>query len=574
MFFKLFKIFASNIFSFDNIAGGFKKGVKGIAKSVFLILAFLYVIFCFGGMYVSLMFSVFKTLETANQIFLMPVVSFFMIFLIIAFFGFTSVATNYYSNSGEEQFLSMPISSYVFFGAKFAVSFATDSVIGVFLFAVANFVYAANVGLLKNPLFYAGAIISAVAISIFVVFLIYVLLILPLYFCRALRKKSLLTGLATFFVIIFAVFYGLFGSKIASFSATSDLRQISQPILNFSAAISQKLPFLIFIADAINGKILSILFLIFVSLIIVFVFAPILSRLYVKTLVGFSDSRTKKSSQKRTREIFQKNLTSNSVFKAFFIRDVRIVLREPAFFANGPLLTFLMPAILLASFAIGFAVSPENPDFEFSLLVLSLKEKLAELNPEFLKYCVSVGGAIFVVFIGNISSIALTSFSRDGKSLFDLKAMPVKNDVIVKAKFWHAFLYVFIADFMIIAFLIALNLIFSSIFSFGDLFSVIFYMSLNAFSVSVLLILCDMFVDTANPKLLWENPVAAFKQNLNTFIGLFLNMAIIAVSIVLAFFILPKNQFGQLIFTFIFAIISAPIGAQYFKYAEKRISLM
>lgn len=574
MFFKLFKIFLTNIFSFDNIAGGFKKGIKGIIKSVLLILLFLYVICYFCSVYISIMISVYKMLENTSQVHLMPVVSFLIIFLITVFFGFTSVASNYYTNSGEEQFLSMPIPSSFFFGAKFAVSFVTDAVIGIVLFSIANFVYAANVGLLKNPFFYIGVIISSSAISLFIILLIYVLLILPLYFFRALRKKSFLTGLASVFIIVFALFYGLLNSKMGAFYVNGELQQVSQPILNFSVEISQKYPFLFFIADAINGNLFSVLFLLFISLIIIFVFVPFLSRIYVKTLNGFSDIKTKKLSKKRTSEVFQKDLSSNSVFKALFIRDVRLVWREPSFFANGPLLIFLFPIIFIVSFGIGFIANMENPAQEFPLLLLSLKEKIVDIDIEFLKYCISVGGTVFVIFIGNMASIAITSFSREGKSLFDLKAMPIKNEIIVKVKFWHALLYIFIADFMVSMILIVLNLIFSSVFTFINLFSVIFYMSLNAFAVSVLLILCDMFVDTANPKLLWENPIAAFKQNLNTLAGVLLNIVIISILVVLVIFVLPKNQIGQLILTFVFVIISAPVGAKYFKYAEKRISLM
>ena len=34
MIFKLFRIFSSNLFSFENFFGGFKKGAKGIAKTI------------------------------------------------------------------------------------------------------------------------------------------------------------------------------------------------------------------------------------------------------------------------------------------------------------------------------------------------------------------------------------------------------------------------------------------------------------------------------------------------------------------------------------------------------------
>ena len=83
-----------------------------------------------------------------------------------------------------------------------------------------------------------------------------------------------------------------------------------------------------------------------------------------------------------------------------------------------------------------------------------------------------------------------------------------------------------------------------------------------------------MLLDTANPKLLWENPTAAFKQNMNSIIGTFLNIVVDAVAIILAIFALPKNDLGQIILAVIFAILSGPIGAKYFKYAAKKISLM
>ena len=39
---SVFKIFASNIFSFGNFAEGFKKGIKGILKNILVIVMFLY----------------------------------------------------------------------------------------------------------------------------------------------------------------------------------------------------------------------------------------------------------------------------------------------------------------------------------------------------------------------------------------------------------------------------------------------------------------------------------------------------------------------------------------------------
>lgn len=105
MFFSVFKIFASNIFSFSSFLEGFKKGWKGIIKSILLLLLAIYCIGVFGFMYIAVMFSVYKSLALAGTTQLMPLISLGSALIVTFFFGLTSVATNYFTGSGEEQFL-------------------------------------------------------------------------------------------------------------------------------------------------------------------------------------------------------------------------------------------------------------------------------------------------------------------------------------------------------------------------------------------------------------------------------------------------------------------------------------
>lgn len=574
MIFKLFKIFSSNLFSFDNFFGGFKKGAKGIAKTILFGLLFLYLICCFGGMYTLTMYSTYNYLEMADEPQFMPVVSVIFIFLMLIFFGITSVASNYFSNSGEEQFLSMPISPAQFFGAKFGVSFVTDAVLAIVMFMIANFIYAYKQGILANPLLYVGIFTAGIAISLFCIIMIYFLLIIPLYFFPVLRKKQILSGLSVFLLIVFCFFYGFFSSVTGSSFSSGDYEKMASPIVSLSQTVSEKIPVLNFIADAINGKIIPILVLLIISAVILFVFVPLLGRLYVKTLNGFSETKTKKVSSQKMKFAMQKDLQSNNVVKSLFLRDIRTVLREPSFFVNGPLMVFLFPFLLLFGTFFGLFSAMENISQELPQLISEIKTKFAVLDVNLIRYYLSLGGAIFVVFIGNISSIAITSFSRDGKSLFDLKAMPISSEQIVKVKFYHAILYILITDVITLLVILCAYFLLGMPFSFSILFSSIIHMFVISMASSLVIIVIDMFVDTANPKLLWENPVAAFKQNLNTLAGMLLDFFVIAVMIALGFFILPKNQLGLVILTVLFVIIAAPLGSQYFKYAQKRIPQM
>ena len=174
--------------------------------------------------------------------------------------------------------------------------------------------------------------------------------------------------------------------------------------------------------------------------------------------------------------------------------------------------------------------------------------------------------------MGNGTSIASTSFSREGKSIYDLKALPVRNELIVLAKFAHAFVYIIVSN--IIIDLIACVVF--GVIGIADEIAVLTpcFLRILVLSslVSLVLIFTEMFIDTANPKLNWENPIAAFKQNVNSIIAVFVTMTVTAIFVVLGVFLLPKNTIGFFIMCAIFLLIAAPLGTVYFKYATKRIS--
>ncbi len=225
------------------------------------------------------------------------------------------------------------------------------------------------------------------------------------------------------------------------------------------------------------------------------------------------------------------------------------------------------------SFVIGFISSGNN----IGELVTATQKKLLDVSPETLssvKYFLALGGAAFTIFSGTFANIATTSFSREGKSLNDLKAMPLKFNMIIKAKFWHALLYVGIADVITINIVMALYCILKLPFSLSDMIAVCVLMTLTAVSISVLLIIIDMFIDTVHPKLNWETPMAACKQNLNVLWSMLLTLLNVGFLIVLVALVLPKQMISLVILSVIYVIISAPVGAGYFRYAEKKLEDM
>ena len=205
MLYKLYKILNSGTNSYKGIFEGFKKGPKGILKSLFLILFLLYVFGVMIAMYTVYMLGTYKYLAANGNQQMMPLITMLVAIAVIMFFGFTSVASTYYTGTGEEFLMSLPLTPGQFFGAKFAVSFVSDAVFGLGMFTIGSIVYGANEGLLLNPLFYLGFLVTALAFSVTSVFVIYLVFIVILYFIPALRKKKLLTGVATVLLIVLCI---------------------------------------------------------------------------------------------------------------------------------------------------------------------------------------------------------------------------------------------------------------------------------------------------------------------------------------------------------------------------------
>lgn len=570
--FSVFKIFTKNIFSFGNYIEGFKKGPKSIIKNIFIALAAVYCVIAFVFMYGMMMYSSYNTLQLAGSTKLFPLLTMILATFSILIFGFLSASSNYYTGCGEEQFMSMPLSAKNIFSAKFGVTFITDALLGFALFTISSGYYGYKEGLLTNPLFYLGYLTTVIALLLVTVFVIYFLLILVLYFVPSLRKRSFLSAIASILVIIFALSYSMFSTNLTA-AIDGEQTQLVQNLGHIISEIANKNPVLMFLSDGINGNILTMLVMLALSALVIFVLIPAISNLYIKTLNGFSEQKTKKLNQKETAQVFEKGLKRNSVFKSLYIRDVRTVLREPAFLANGPLIIVIMPVIFIFSFLVGFLSASEEG---VSSLLISIQEFFMEMDASTLEkieyYCVVIAAGL-TIFLGTSTSIAATSFSREGKSLYDLKAMPIETENIVAAKLWHAITYVFVALIMVIIILIAGVTLFNIPLPQGHLLPMIFQIIMLSITPSILLIYLDMFLDTVNPKLLWENPMAAFKQNANSIFSVLITMGVIAIYVV-AVILLPKNSVTIIGIAVVFGIIAAPIGSAYTKYAKKKFPLL
>ena len=93
-------------------------------------------------------------------------------------------------------------------------------------------------------------------------------------------------------------------------------------------------------------------------------------------------------------------------------------------------------------------------------------------------------------------------------------------------------------------------------------------------SFSLLFITIDMFYDTLNPKLNWENPQAAVKNNMNALLSFVTNLVLDVIVYSLIFAVFPKNYIGFILSVVLILVLAIPAAGLYFKYAAKKVSRM
>jgi ABC-2 type transport system permease protein len=222
---------------------------------------------------------------------------------------------------------------------------------------------------------------------------------------------------------------------------------------------------------------------------------------FVASLRGFGERRFKRLANADS--FLSTRLVARPAFLTLFRREFVLMNREPMYLLNGPFIVVLMPLIL----GIMFMVQKDALAEEFGFL--------GTLSGGSAGMLIAAGAA---AFLGAGTSIACTAVSRDAKMLAGVKALPVSPTAYFLAKLAHAEAFgVFgaVVGAGLVGYALKLSLPDALL---GGLVGLVF---------STLVNLGGLYLDMAMPKLRWENPISALKQNMNSVITILGAMALI-----------------------------------------------
>ena len=495
------------------LSGEMPKSEKAKKKNFYITLGIIATVFIFIPCFILMTFLVAAATsgikgEILNNIAyarnignaLLLVIQFICIFSMI--FGFNIILNTFYFSGDIEHILHLPIKPKLLISSKFTSVLISESIME-FLFLIAAFL---------GFLIIDGASISTALMSLIGII---TLPILPLVYCgiiallimkytKLIKNKNNILTLVILGIIIAVGMVAI--GYLNNDSITEFIPLLAQGKVEFLDVMNIIFPSTYFLVTAITANnIFAFIMYLLINVFAYLIFMVLADKIYISGVKRINsnaiDNKTKLPETLKKAE-------KNSYIKTYIEKELKILTRTPAFFSNCILSNLLWPIIIILIYLIQ---GQDNVIFEFA---------------NHYKQGEALGLLVVFISIFSISailttanSIASSSISREGHHLSFMKYIPVeyKTQLNIKAlisiiiSFGFNFIYL-----LIICYFLEARFMDFIVFAVVSLLSCIFFTYLG------------IYLDTINPKLIWEDELNALRGNENTFFSMAISMIIAA----------------------------------------------
>ncbi len=498
---KLVRISLLSSFGFSSIKYNFMKSKKDIWKPIILVLALASLIPSYV-MYVQLIKNIYIQLFALGQessiftLIIMP------ISLIIFVFGLSYVLSAFYFSNDVEKLIPLPIKEGNIVISKFISMVIFNYFIVVPILLPVLIVAFGDFG---GTLYIIYSLLTILLLPVIPLGIDTIIIMVLMKLTNIQGRKDLLRNLSMFFVLFIIIALqavlnntltsmepGKEGEFLNALLQRSDgimvwLGRAYPPAIWFSKSISN--------AHKISGLIYSALNIL-LGVGMVYLIGQIGSKIYLKALL--EKNNFKKSLKKVELGLLIKN---RSPIIAIFLNDVKLVLRTPIYLFNCVSISFLLPILVIV-----MPLISGGQDIDFSQLYFQFKEYITLIL------------IAFFAFIATANPTASTTYSREGKAYWIHAVLPVAPGSMFVGRMLQPMLLELISIFIMLvslAFVLPLDI--------GEMFISLVIGML----VSLPICAIGVFIDRLYPKLDWDQPQRAVKQNINVLLNMLIGVGYI-----------------------------------------------
>lgn len=524
---RLVKVSLLSSFGLSSIKYHFIKNKKDIWKPIIFVLALGSLLPSYY-MYVQLIENIYiqlLTLGQASSIFTLIIMP---ISLVIFVFGLSYVLSSFYFSNDVEKLIPLPIKESNIIISKFITMVIFNYFIVLLMILPVLIIAFKDFGGLLYILYSLLTILLLPVIPLGVDTIIIMLL---MKLTNIQGRKDLLRNLSMFFVLLIIIgLQMLLNSTLTSIEPGKEVEFLSallQKSDGIMVWLGRAYPPAIWFSKSISNAhnafgLMYSLLNILIGLGMIYAIGQIGSKIYLKALL--EKNNFKRSLKKVELGLLIKN---RSPIISIFLNDIKLVVRTPIFLFNCVSISFLLPIIVIV-----MPLISGGDDVDFS-----------ELYFEFEHYFTLILIAFFA-FIATVNPTASTTYSREGKAHWINAIIPIAPRSMFIGRMLQPMLLEFIS---ILVMLISLRFILPL--SLGAMFS----STVIGMLVSLPICGIGVFIDRLYPKLDWDHPQRAVKQNVNVL----LNMLIGAGYIFLLGFMSIKMIEYEIELNMIYALISS-----------------
>lgn len=432
---------------------------------------------------------------------LLLVIQFICIFSMI--FGFNIILNTFYFSGDIKHILPLPIKPRTLISSKFMAVLISESVME-FLFLLAAFL-----GFLIvtdfNVITTTMSIIGVFTLPILPLVYCGMITLLIMRFTKLIKNKNNVLTLVLLGIIIIIGIIAI--GYVNNDSITEFVKMLATGQIGFIDVMNYIFPSTYFLVDAIaNGNIGAFIIYLLINAFAYVLFMMLADKFYIPGVKRISNNAIH---QKESINKVLSNTKKENYKKTYLMKELKILTRTPSFFSNFILSNLLWPIVIILIYLI------QGQDNIISEFINHYKQQEAL---GLLVVFISVFAISAILTTAN--SIASSSISREGKHFPFMKYIPInyKTQLNIKAlvsiiiSFGFNFVYL-----LIISYYLEATLIDFLIFALVSLLSCIFFTYLG------------IYLDTINPKLIWEDELNALRGNENTFFSMAISMIVASV---------------------------------------------
>ncbi|HIR49524.1 MAG TPA: hypothetical protein IAB35_06050 [Candidatus Faecimonas gallistercoris] len=432
---------------------------------------------------------------------LLLVIQFVCVFSMI--FGFNIILNSFYFSGDIEHILPLPIKPKLLISSKFMSVLISESIMEL-LFLIAAFLGFLIVNGF-NILNIVMSIIGVLTLPILPLVYCSIIALIIMKFTKLIKNKN--NGLTILLLGILIIIGMVAIGYLNNDSITEFTHLLATGEVGFLNIMNYIFPSTYFLVEAVEStNIGAFIIYLLINAVAYVIFMMLADKLYIPGVKKISSNAF--NSKKTLSQTLQEAKKTNYI-KTYLSKELKILTRTPAFFSNCILSNLLWPIIIILIYLIQ---GQDNIIIEF------VNHYKQQESLGLLVVFISVFAISAILTTSN--SIASSSISREGKHFPFMKYIPVdyKTQINIKAatsiivSFGFNLVYL-----LIICYFLEAGFIDFLVFTLVSFLSCVFFTYLG------------IYLDTINPKLIWEDELNSLRGNENTFFSMAISMIIAVV---------------------------------------------